>query len=293
MKPLPYPLVPKFTIGEVMGFITEFAETGELPRAFSVNELVGAANYFCYLNDMTALNFRRLITDETDATQPGWDIIYRHERCGYDVKYMVDQDHMYCLHMYIEKTRKHNNLIGDYVIRNGYTKTFRLMLTNGYKPPHSLTKLATELGHVECLKLMHHSPDLIPIAIKNGHVDCLQILLYDDYEIDEWSAVPAAENGHLKTLKYLHLMGFDMSECMAAAAGEGHLDCVKYLHSIGCKFDYHVICKIIENDCLECLQFYVDKGNELEDYMARLAATAKSDEILNYLEEQGIGEATL
>ena len=96
------------------------------------------------------------------------------------------------------------------------------------------------------------------IASENGHLECLKYAHENDCTWDEIICKYAAKNGYIECLKYAHENGCPWNEeTCPYAAKYGHLECLKYAHENGCPWNEWTCKHASENRHLECLKYYI------------------------------------
>ena len=83
-----------------------------------------------------------------------------------------------------------------------------------------------------------------------------------------WTAVWAAENGHLHILEYLVERKYDKynGDACKFAAKNGYLDCLKYLHETAkAPWNYLAVREAHEKNHPECVQYLLDNDCLLPD----------------------------
>ena len=134
--------------------------------------------------------------------------------------------------------------------------------------------VAAEQGNLEMVKYCVANQCAIDAfscsnAAENGHLKCLKYL-HEDVKApwDCETANLAALNGHLHILEYLverEYDKFDKSAC-SLAAEYGHLECLKYLHEeVKAPWDCEAVRMAREFNHSECLQYLLDNDCPLPE----------------------------
>jgi hypothetical protein len=166
----------------------------------------------------------------------------------------------------------------------------------GLKWDKWVSSASAEQGNLEMLKYCfeHGCPldDYTAIcAAHNGHLRCLKFLI-EDAKVDwyDQTACAAAEGGHLEILRYCA----SKKECqmtsnanvMIFAAFGGHIGCVNYLHQIGVPWSEEVPIYASQAGKIEILQRIHELGCPLNEEACSEAALHGHLDLLKFLRNE-------
>jgi hypothetical protein len=237
----------------VMDFVID--ELGETYHAFALVQCVVNGHVEC-MNSIIerSRSFKSGITIPSDVTNM---VIYAASNSG-----RVD-----CLKILANVGIRQMDLVAKVACLNGDMETLKYAVDGMSSRPCEYIANAARNGHIECIKYLiskgfDYEDEAYRCAARNDHLECLELLFNRDPDnllLDICS--DAAENGSIRTLKYLHKkgFGFDLMTCSMAASSNS-VECVKYVVENGGEWGYGVTSHIAENGNLELLKYVHQNG---------------------------------